>query len=366
MKTIYKNIIGVLAVMLLLSPLSSCTEDSPKSDLSHQKPDPVAPVIDTTAFPLGADVSWLTQLETEGVNFSGADGVSKECMALLHDTCGVNSVRLRVWVNPEEGYCNLGDVVLKAYRATKLGMRVMVDFHFSDTWADPSHQTTPSAWEDYDINQMKDAVAEHVTEVLTKLKEIGVNPAWVQIGNEVNDGMLWPLAKVSNTDGGANFAALVAAGYDAVKAVDENIKVIVHIAADNKQARYNYIFGTLKNNGAADKYDLIGISLYPDNPSVTSLSIDEYMSQAYTNIQYGKETFGKDVMICEFGMNYESATKCNEVITDILNKQKDGAPISGIFYWEPECPPGYNGGYVYGAFNAKNQPTEALKAYLNY
>lgn len=366
MKTLYKSILGVLTLMMLLFTFSSCSEDSPKSDLSHQQPDPVAPVIDRTAFPLGADVSWLTQLENEGKTFSGADGVQKECMTLLRDTCGVNSIRLRVWVNPAEGYCNLGDVVLKAYRATQLGMRVMIDFHFSDDWADPSKQTTPKAWEEYDIDQMKEAVTKHVTEVLGKLKELNITPEWVQIGNEVNNGMLWPLAKVSNTGGPQNFAALVTAGYDAVKAIDASIKVIVHIAADNKKSRYDYIFGSLKNNGAAEKYDLIGISLYPDNPSVTSLSIEEYMNEAYTNIQYGKNTYGKDVMICEFGMNYEAAAKCNEVITDILNKQKAGAPIAGIFYWEPECPPGYNGGYSYGAFNAKGQPTEALKAYCKY
>ena len=366
MKTLHQHILGALAFLMLLLTVSSCTEDSPVSDLSHQQPDPVAPVIDWTAFPLGADVSWLTQLEYEGKRFYDSDGVNKECMALLRDDCGVNAIRLRVWVNPADGYCNLGDVVLKAYRATHLGLRVMIDFHFSDTWADPGSQTTPKAWEEYDIEEMKAAVARHVTEVLAKLKELDITPGWVQIGNETNNGMLWPLAKISETDGAKNFATLVATGYDAVKAVDASIKVIVHIAADNKQSRYNYVFGALRDNGAAGKYDLIGISLYPDNPSVTSKSVDEYMSEAYTNIQYGKTTFGKDVMICEFGMNWESAAKCNEVITDILNKQKAGAPIAGIFYWEPECPPGYNGGYSYGAFNEKGQPTKALKAYCKY
>ena len=101
-----------------------------------------------SGFAKGADVSWLTEMEGDGVNFYSASGKKQECLSLLRDL-GVNSIRLRVWVNPDGGLCNKNDVVAKAWRAQQLGFRLMIDFHYSDTWADPAHQTVPAAWQGY-------------------------------------------------------------------------------------------------------------------------------------------------------------------------------------------------------------------------
>lgn len=100
-------------------------------------------------FARGADVSWITQMESEGRKFytPGDNRQEMECMQLLRDHCGVNSIRLRVWVNPKDGWNNIDDVVLKARRAENLGLRTMIDFHFSDTWADPGHQEMPGGLE---------------------------------------------------------------------------------------------------------------------------------------------------------------------------------------------------------------------------
>ena len=155
------------ATVATTSLLAACTEDSPITNPPVEKEEIV---IDRTTFAKGADVSWLTQLEKEGeVFYTPDDRVETECMQLLRDECGMNSIRLRVWVNPASGWCNIEDVVIKARRANELGMRVMIDFHFSDTWADPANQETPAAWADYGIDQMQTAVADHVTEKLSSI-----------------------------------------------------------------------------------------------------------------------------------------------------------------------------------------------------
>lgn len=124
---------------------------------------------DMTGFVRGADVSWLTEMEANGRKFYDAHGKERECMSLLREL-GMNAIRLRVWVNPVDGWCNQADVVAKAWRAHNLGYRLMIDFHYSDTWADPGNQTKPAAWEDYSFDELRQAVANHTTEVLTTLK----------------------------------------------------------------------------------------------------------------------------------------------------------------------------------------------------
>ena len=222
-----------------------------------------------SGFAKGADVSWITEMEQNGKKFYNADGKATECMTLLRDL-GMNSIRLRVWVNPEDGWNGKNDVVAKAWRAQQLGMRLMIDFHYSDTWADPSKQGVPAAWKNNDFEQMKQAVADHTKDVLNALKERGVNVEWVQVGNETTDGMLW-----NDEDGDAalketgrasknmaNFAAYINAGYDAVKAIYPEAKVIVHLDKGNNLSQYTWMFDGLKQNGA--KWDVIGMSLYPD------------------------------------------------------------------------------------------------------
>ena len=117
-------------------------------------------------------------------------------------------------------------MIVKAVRAKDLGMDVMVDFHYSDFWADPSKQVKPVAWKDMDLGQLKEAIRNHTTEALQALKAKGVTPKWVQVGNETNNGMLWPTGKIdwdkSGTERYANYVALNNAGYDAVKSVFRN------------------------------------------------------------------------------------------------------------------------------------------------
>lgn len=362
MNTIYKKINRyVFASAMLALAMTSCTEDSPKTDMTNVTPE-TAVTIDRTAFPKGADVSWMTQMEAEGMTFCNQSGTEKELLSLMKDDCGVNSIRLRVWVNPKEGWNNIDDVLLKARRANAIGMRLMIDFHFSDTWADPSNQITPEAWKDYTLEQLKDAVAAHVTTMLNKLKAYDIEPEWVQIGNETRNGMMYQTEKdgeVTATGGhysnGSNFAQLVNSGYDAVKSIFPDCKVIVHIDSGQQYYLYTRIFGNLKTNGG--KYDLIGISLYPENDSWEST-----VTAAVENIKQAYIDYGKDVMVVEFGMDYDQADACYSALTKLMTDGKATNHLAGVFYWEPEAPNGYNGGYKKGCFDG-GKPTKVLDAF---
>ncbi len=114
-------------------------------------------------------------MEAAGKKFYNSSGTEQECIALLK-SLGMNTIRLRVWVNPAAGWNNSADVVVKAVRAKNLGMRIMIDFHYSDTWADPGQQAKPAAWVGVDIASLKTLLAAHTTNVLNALKSSGVTP----------------------------------------------------------------------------------------------------------------------------------------------------------------------------------------------
>ncbi len=304
-------------------------------------------------FAKGADVGWLSQLEAEGYKFytPGEERQEMECMQLLRDYCGVNSIRLRVWVNPKDGWNSIPDVMAKAKRANDLGMRTMIDFHFSDHWADPGQQEMPEAWKGLSFEEQKKALSDHVTKTLTALKNIGVTPEWVQIGNETTPGMMLPVGSVDNPQ---QLTALNNAGYDAVKAVLPDAKVIVHLDNGNDRERYDRMFGLLEENGG--KYDMIGMSIYPywAEQSGETGGWKKVTSDALANIDYLKERYGRPVMICEIGMPYYEGDTCKEFLTELMK-----ADVEGIFYWEPEAPENYNGGYILGCFE-NGVPNSAL------
>lgn len=354
-----KNMIGkalLLASTLMFSITgTSCSNDDAVTPEQEKK-------YDMTGFAKGADVSWLTEFESNGTLFYDANGKPQECMALLRDL-GMNSIRLRVWVNPDGGWCGKDDVVAKAWRAQKLGMRLMIDFHYSDTWADPGKQYVPAAWKDYTFEQMKQAVADHTRDVLTALKERDIDVEWVQVGNETSDGMLW-----NDADGAdalavtgrasknmANFAAYVNAGYDAVKAVYPDAKVIVHLDKGNKLSQYTWMFDGLKQHGA--KWDVIGMSLYPD--WITDQTWQQVSDDCLANMQTLATKYGCNVILSEIGMVWNS-----ENAAPFLKKMVDGCKAlsicEGVFYWEPETYGNLNG-YDKGAFDDSGKPTVALQ-----
>ena len=336
-------------ILVLIGSLSFACSKS-----NSQSGNPPIPPPGNSNFAKGADVSWLTEMEAAGKKFYSSVGAEKECMQLLKDL-GMNSIRLRAWVNPTNNYNNTADVLAKALRAKNLGMRIMIDFHYSDTWADPGHQTKPAAWSSMDFATMKQALSDYTTSVLNTLKTNNITPEWVQIGNETNDGMLWPDGKASTNM--SNFAQLIKAGFSAVKAVDQNIKVIVHISNGYDNNLFRWIFDGLKSNGA--DWDIIGMSLYPSSTSWQSLN-----AQCLTNMNDMVSRYNKDVMVVEVGMSWDQATACNSFLTDLIAKVKS-VPNNrglGVLYWEPES---YNNwqNYTLGAFDNSGKPTVALNAF---
>lgn len=319
-------------------------------------PDPVPnpPPATPTAIVKGADISWVTQMESSGVKFYNKSGVQEDCFQLMKDL-GLAAIRLRVWVNPTDGWCNTTDVVAKAVRAKNAGLDVMIDFHYSDSWADPGKQNKPAAWASQNISALQVSVGSHTTAVLNALKTAGVTPKWVQIGNETNDGMLWPEGKASTNM--ANFASLIKAGYNAVKSVDATIKVIVHLSNGYDNSLFRWMFDGLKNNGA--DWDIIGMSLYPTASNWASLN-----SQCLSNMNDMVARYSKDVMIVEVGMSWTDATACNSFLSDLITKTASvsGGRGLGVFYWEPEA---YNNwqGYTLGAFDNSGKPTVAMDAF---
>lgn len=338
-------------ILLFFITIMGCNKSSSNNNGGGGGGGTTPPV--TIVFAKGADISWLTQMEGAGKIFYNSTGTAQDCFQILKNL-GMNSIRLRVWVDPAGGWNNTADVLAKALRAKALGMRIMIDFHYSDSWADPGQQTKPAAWATQDFATLQSSVYNHTFNVLTTLKTNGITPEWVQLGNETNDGMLWPTGKASLNM--VNFATLVNKGYDAVKAVDATIKVIVQISNGFDNSLFRWIFDGLKNNGG--KWDIIGISLYPDPANWATLN-----TQCLANMNDMVSRYSKPVMICEVGMSWDQAAACNSFLTDLITKVKSlGNNGLGVFYWEPEA---YNNwqGYTKGAFDNSGKPTVALNAF---
>ena len=317
-------------------------------------PAPPPTPVPTTSFIKGADISWLTQMESTGIKFYNSSGTQTECMQLLK-AAGVNTIRLRVWVNPAAGWCNTADVVTKATRAKALGMKILIDLHYSDSWADPGQQTKPAAWIGQDVATLQSSVYNHTAAVMNALKASSITPDWVQVGNETNDGMLWPDGKASVNM--ANYAKFFIAGYNAVKAISPTSKVMVHLSNGYDNALFRWNLDGLKANGAT--WDVIGMSLYPSTANWTTLN-----SQCLTNMNDMVSRFGSEIMVCEVGMSWDQAATCNTFLTDLIAKVKSlsGSKGLGVLYWEPEA---YNNwqGYTLGAFDNSGKPTIALNAF---
>ena len=211
----------------------------------------------TADFVKGADVGFLTGQERHGVKFHDRNGRERECLELLKNDYQMSAIRMRVWVNPRGGSCDKNELLAMARRVKALGMQLMVDFHYSDSWADPAKQPIPKAWEGHSYKQMKRDLAQHTIEVLTLLKENDIEPRWVQVGNETANGLLWPMGHIEKNP--KQYAGFIRAGYDAVKKVFPKAIVIVHLDRGHKQSLYDWNLDIVRKYGG--RWDMIGMSL---------------------------------------------------------------------------------------------------------
>ncbi|MGD0038104.1 MAG: glycosyl hydrolase 53 family protein [Bacteroidota bacterium] len=308
-------------------------------------------------FANGADIGWLSQMEAQGYVFNNDSGVPENCLVILKEH-GINALRFRVWVNPAGGWCGKKDVAYMAHRADSMGFKILIDFHLADSWADAGKQPMPASWKIDSINAtaLANDIYHHIYDVLDTIKKIGVTPKWVQIGNETNDGTLWETGRASTHMN--NFAAMILSGYNAVKAVDSSIQVIVHLSNGHNNTMFRWMFDGLKNNGA--KWDIIGMSVYP---YWANLSWNTDDSLALINMKDMIARYQTKVMVTETGYLYNQAVDANKFLVDLIRKTKSAGGF-GVFYWEPEC---YNWqDYNLGAWDpSTKKPTVAMDAFLD-
>lgn len=321
-----------------------------------------APTAAAQAFAKGADVGWLQQMEATGYKFYNERGGQEDCLAILKSQ-GINSIRLRVFVNPSSdkasGHCSPAEVVAMAKRAADQGFRVMIDFHYSDTWADPGKQAKPAAWASHSFAQLLTDVYDHTLSTMQALKTAGVAPEWVQVGNEIPGGMLWPEGSTQNF---SQLAQLINKGYEAVKAASPTSKVIVHLDRGNDNALYRKFFDQLTANGG--KFDVIGMSYYPYwlKQDYTASIADLRANLLDMVARYP----GKEVVVAEVGNDYTAVqnTYAMLVATQQAVRAVPRGKGLGVFYWEPEGAKSWSG-YQLSAWGDDGRPSPALKAFLD-
>lgn len=363
--------------MALCSMLSSCQSQS-----TQPQPDP---------FYLGADLGWCTEMESRGLSLYNFAGEEREATALMQEL-GLNAVRHRVWVNPEKhgNWCNAEDLLVKCLRAKELGMDIMVDFHYSDWWADPAKQNIPASWEGHDYETMRQDLRQHTIDVLTLLKQNDITPKWVQVGNETTNGLLWSVEmdpvtgwEIKDDNGNTTitqsmghwelnpeqYAGFIASGYDAVKEIFPEAICIVHLDNGFDADLYNKNFDILRENGA--KWDMIGMSLYPywtiqSHPEYT---FDRMLQECIDNIKALSSKYGTDVMIVETGYEVNEDNprimqmgrrQLARLITSM--REETDNHCKGVFYWEPTCRPNQ---YKLGAFGSDGKPTAIMRAFTD-
>ena len=324
---------------------------------------------------LGIDVS--TYFEEEKAHAKYYDN-GKEVFPLdLFRNNGVEYMRIRLWNNPysEEGEpylagtCDFDNFIRLAKLAQSKGYKVVLDFHYSDFWADPGKQMMPKEWANLSLEKVEEKLYNFTKNTLIKAKEEGIDIPFTQIGNEITNGMCWPLGKLIDSENGQvrgnyeGLTRLLKAGIKAAREVYNDIKIILHLERSYDQNVYREFFTQMEKYNVS--YDIIGASYYPYWHGT--------FEQFFANMNMCKETFKKDIMVMELGYGFtlEDYIKtnngtCQLVINDQslsttnFNKPypltKEGQAqfikeflslakkngIRGVFYWEPLWIPGEN------------------------
>ena len=269
---------------------------------------------------LGADISFLPQLEDRGMKFSDK-GVQKDAIWILKEH-GFNYVRLRIFNNPSadsgyspgKGFCDLEHTKQMAKRIKAAGLKFLLDFHYSDTWADPGKQYKPSAWKGLSFPVLKDSVYEFTKKVVSELKNQGTAPDMVQIGNEINHGLIWPEGQVKHLD---SLAELVKAGTDAVLKVEPSAIILLHIALGGQNDESVFFLENMLSRGVY--FDVIGESYYPKWHG----TLDDLRN----NLSDLARRYGKDIVVVEYS---QLKKEVNDIAFNLPGNRGKGTMI-----WEP-------------------------------
>jgi len=257
-------------------------------------------------FFIGADISALTLFEESGAKYL-ENGEPKDLIVILKDN-GFNTVRLRLFVSPnKEGLVtnDLPYTLNLAKRAKAHNMKLLLNFHYSDTWADPGKQFKPASWENLSFEELKQTMQSYTASVIEAFKKENVLPDMVQIGNEITPGMLWPDGKVGaeydNELQWEKFTSLLKAGITGVRqaAPDPNLKIMLHIDQGGKKSVSQWFFNNINKHQVP--YDMIGISYYPWWHG----TIEELRE----NLNYIATELKKDVMVVETAYAYTTGKR---------------------------------------------------------
>lgn len=245
-----------------------------------------------------------------------------------------------------------------ALRAKANDLPVMIDFHYSDWWADPGKQVIPEAWQNMTYDEMRAAAAEHTSSTLALLKANDIDVRWVQIGNETTHGFLWPMARAEEHMD--HYAGITDTCYVAAKSVYPEAPCIVHLDCGSDLRRYRFIFDGLREYGA--RYDMIGMSMYPywDLQEHLVESEDQTLERIINNIDTLYQEYGKETMITEIGYHADYAEEGYDYILKSICQLRDSTNghCKGVFYWAPEL----EGSYPLGAFR-NHRPTKIMQAF---
>lgn len=295
--------------------------------------------IQAADYAVGADLSFLKQAEDHGTKFKD-NGKAEPGLQIFKDH-GYNWIRLRLFHTPTELPNNLVYTIATAQSAKKLGFKFLLDYHYSDTWADPGKQFIPKAWANLTHAQLVDAVFNYTKETIASFREAGVLPDLVQIGNEITNGMMWPDGRLpQNWD---NFADLIKAGIAGVEAgTGNNAKplIMIHIDKGGDKVKTKAFFDKLNTYRVA--YDVIGQSYYPWwHGSLFDL---------HDNLVFMAHEYHKDIIVVEAAYNwtpgeytkkpapFPETPEGQREFLDELNRMVLSTPEGlgkGVFWWEP-------------------------------
>lgn len=269
---------------------------------------------------MGADISFLPELEARGIRFSDK-GVEKDAIAILKDH-GFNYIRLRLFHSPErdsgyapgKGFCNLDNTLAMAKRVKAAGMGLLLDFHYSDYWADPGKQYKPAAWRGLSFTQLKKELHDYTLQVMQALQAQGTLPDMVQVGNEINHGIVWPEGSISQPD---SLAQLLVAGTAAVKKVAPATLMMLHVALGGQNHESVFFIDEMVKRGV--HFDLIGQSFYPKWHGTPDDLRD--------NLHDLAERYQRDVVVVEYSQLKEDV---NRIAFSVPNNRG-----KGTFIWEP-------------------------------
>ena len=269
---------------------------------------------------VGADISFLPELENRGIKFSDK-GITKDPLLILKDH-GFNYVRLRLFndpandsgYSPKKRFCDLEHTKQMAKRIKAAGLKFLLDFHYSDTWADPGKQFKPAAWQGLSFTQLKKALYDYTRNAMQQLKDQGTLPDMVQVGNEINHGMVWPDGNIAQPDA---LAQLIKAGVAGVKAVGPEVVIMLHVALGGQNNESVFFINNMLARGV--HFDVIGESYYPKWHGTPDDLRDNLTDLA--------SRFGKDVVVVEYS---QLKDEVNKAAFDVPNGKG-----KGTFIWEP-------------------------------